>query len=129
MNTCEVSAVLFARDKSRVAAFYRDVLGLICTAEDEDHSVLNCRGFDFIVHQIPKHLLAECSVEEESRRKENGSIRLNYPVVSIEKVRTLAASLGGHVDVAPPDWAPRDANFFLGHDPEGNVFKISEQSR
>jgi hypothetical protein len=30
------------------------------------------------------------------------------------------------VDDAPPEWAARDANFFLGYDPEGNVFGVSQ---
>lgn len=129
MASSEVSAVLFAKDQARVAAFYREALGFICTASDEDHSVLNCRGFDLIVHQIPKHILDERDVEEVPRQRGNSAIRLNFPVDSIETARSFAASFGGHVDDSPPPWAPRDANIYLGHDPKGNVFKVSQRTR
>jgi catechol 2,3-dioxygenase-like lactoylglutathione lyase family enzyme len=122
----EVRAVLFAKDHTKVARFYREALGLIFTAGDEDHSVLNCRGFELVVHQIPKQYLNESSREEIPVRRENSPIRLDFPVDSIDSARSLAATLGGRVDDSPPAWAPRDAKFCLGHDPEGNVFKLIE---
>jgi hypothetical protein len=30
------------------------------------------------------------------------------------------------VDETPPPWAEPDAIVFLGYDPEGNVFKVSQ---
>jgi catechol-2,3-dioxygenase len=124
----EVSAVLFAKDHAKVARFYREALGLICTASDDDHSVLNCNGFDLVVHQIPKQHLEESNQEMPVRRG-NGRVRLDFPVDSIEAARSIAATLGGRVDDLPPAWAASDANFYLGHDPEGNVFKLSERAR
>ena len=125
----EVSAVLFAKDHTTVARFYREALGLTRTAGDEDHSVLNCSGFDLVVHQIPKQYLDEGNREETPARRENGPIRLDFPVDSVDAARSIAATLGGQVDDLSPAWAPRDANFYLGHDPEGNIFKLSERAR
>jgi hypothetical protein len=56
-------------------------------------------------------------------------MRLDYPVTSIESSRRLARSLGGDIDDAPPAWAERSANFFFGHDPEGNQFGVSASGR
>ena len=42
--------------------------------------------------------------------------------------RATARSLGGGIDDAPPAWAERNANFFLGYDPEGNVFGVRQQA-
>lgn len=125
----EVSAVLFAKDHAKVARFYREALGLSHTEGDDEHSVLNCRGFDLVVHQIPKHYLDELGPDKPPAQRGNGSIRLNFPVDSIDAARSIAEKLGGRVDDAPPEWAPKDANFYLGHDPEGNVFKLSESAR
>jgi hypothetical protein len=36
--------------------------------------------------------------------------------------------LGGDIDGHPPSWAERGANFFLGYDPEGNVFGVSQEA-
>lgn len=134
MRTCEVSAVLFAKDKNRVARFYRDALGFECTMDDEYHSVLNCCGFDLIVHQIPRRYLDECETGEIREEKEVversfNPIRLDYPVDDIQAVRSKSAQLGGRVDDKPPDWAAPDADVFLGNDPEGNVFKVKQRSR
>jgi predicted enzyme related to lactoylglutathione lyase len=122
----KVSAVLFAEDHANVARFYREALGLARTAGDEDHSVLNCRGFDLIVHQIPGQYLREHDDEATPAPRGNGRIRLDFPVDSIDAARAIAAKLGGRVDDSPPAWAPQDANFCLGHDPEGNVFRLIE---
>lgn len=129
MASSKVSAVLFAKDQARVAIFYREALGLTCTGSDEDHSVLTCDGFDLIVHQIPKHIADGCVIDQPPRRRVEGAIRLNFPVDSIEAARSIAASLGGQLDDSPPAWARGDTNTCLGHDPEGNVFKVSQRAR
>jgi len=125
----EVSAVLFARDHAKVARFYREALGLVYTSGDDDHSVLNCSGFELVIHQIPKHVLKESNPAPATGRREHGRIRLNLPVDNMGVARSIATQLGGQVDDAPPGWALEDANFYLGHDPEGNVFKLSERTR
>lgn len=125
----EVSAVLFARDHAKVAAFYREALGFTCTASDDEHSLLNCEGFDLIVHQIPKDILDQCKTEDVPRRRASSPIRLNFPVDNIESARSIAASFGGQVDDLPPPWASGDVNIYLGHDPEGNVFRVSQRVR
>jgi predicted enzyme related to lactoylglutathione lyase len=126
METAKVSAVLFAQDLKHVAAFYAQALGMSCTQSDEHHVSLDCRGFNLIVHQIPRHMAGGIAIQQPPRRREDGAIRLNFPVQSVAMTRRLARSLGGEVDDVPPAWAAPGANVFLGHDPEGNVFKVSE---
>jgi predicted enzyme related to lactoylglutathione lyase len=128
MEASSASAVLFAKDLKKVAAFYCQALGMICSASDEQHWALDGYGFHLIVHQIPKHIAAKITVQQPPERRVWGAIRLNFPVRSIEDSRRAARSLGGEVDDAPPDWADRNANFFLGYDPEGNVFGASQHA-
>ena len=128
MESSKVSAVLFVKDLKAVAAFYSQALGMKCTVNDEDHSVLNCCGFDLIVHQIPKHVANVIAIKQPPKRRVEGAIRLNFPVRSIEETRTIARSLGGKLDDAPPAWASSNSNDFLGHDPEGNVFHVSQHT-
>ena len=123
----EVSAVLFAKDHAKVARFYSEALGFARISGDAEHSVLNCQGFDLIVHQIPGQFLEPGNDNDAPGRRDNGPIRLDFPVRSIEDSRTIAARLGGRLDASPPPWAPADANFRLGHDPEGNVFRVIER--
>jgi predicted enzyme related to lactoylglutathione lyase len=125
MKSSSVSAVLFAKDATKVAAFYVEALGLSCTFSDSQHSALSCGGFELIIQQIPKHIADGFTLQEPPRRRIEGAIRLNLPVQSIEDTRKLAGAFGGEVDAARPAWAPSGANMFLGQDPEGNVFMVS----
>ena len=127
MESPSVSAVLFVKNLKRVADFYSNALGFSCSHRDQEHAVLNCCGFELIVHRIPAQLGSDASVEDPPERRVWAAIRLNLPVRNVQHTRQLASELGGHVDDAPPEWADPKANVFLGHDPEGNVFKISEQ--
>jgi len=126
MESASVSAVLFAHDLNKVSNFYAQALGMGFTRGDEHHVILNCRGFNLVVHQIPHHLADGIVFEHPPRRRAEGAIRLNFPVQNITETRRLARSMGGEVDSKPPSWAEPNANVFLGYDPEGNVFKVSE---
>jgi len=128
MESSKVSAVLFVKDVKGVAAFYSQALGMKCSFNDEYQSVLNCCGFDLTVHQIPKHIANEITIKQPPERRLEGAIRLSFPVRSIEETRAIARSLGGELDDAPPAWANSNNNDFLGHDPEGNVFHVSQHT-
>lgn len=128
MESGSVSAVLFVKDLKKAENFYCGALSMSCRNSDEHHSILNCRGFDLIVHQIPKHIADEITIDDPPARRVEGAIRLNFAVQSIPDTRRLARSLGGDVDDAPPSWAAADANVFLGCDTEGNVFKVSQHA-
>ena len=128
MEAASVSAVLFVKDLERVATFYVQALGMSCTLSEDHHFVLNCRGFTLIVHQIPKDIADGIALQKPPQRRVKGTLRLNFPVQNIAEARRLARSLGGQVDDTPPEWAEPNANVFLGYDPEGNVFKVSEHA-
>lgn len=124
MSGIRVSAVLFARDPEKVAAFYVAMLGAEVKLSDAHHSRLACAGFDLVVHQIPAHLLPEATPDEPVQRREMSAIRIDYPVADLLHARREALRLGGCIDDLPPPWAGGDPRFFLGQDPEGNVFGV-----
>jgi hypothetical protein len=61
-------------------------------------------------------------ISDPPRRRENGAVRLDFIVDDISRSRSDARSLGGVIDDQPPSWAGGDIRFYLGHDPDGNVF-------
>ena len=124
MNDTRVSAVLFARDQKKVAAFYETVLDAEKKSGDAHHTSLSCAGLDLMVHQIPAHLLPAVTSGEPVERREATAIRLDYPVADLERARRDARRLGGSIDEQPPPWAAGDTRYFLGQDPEGNVFGL-----
>lgn len=120
-------AVLFVKDLAKVVAFYVGALGMTRASGDDDHAVLECGGFELIVHRIPKQIADTIVITQPPVRRVWGATRLDFPVASVHDSRRFARSLGGDVDDAPPPWAERDANFFFGYDPEGNQFGLSER--
>ena len=127
METSSVRAVLFVKDLSRAVAFYAGALGMTRVSGDNDHAILECDGFELVVHQIPKQIAETIVIAQPPIRRVWGAIRLDFPVSSVGDSRRLARALGGDVDEAPPPWADRNANLFFGYDPEGNQFGVSER--
>jgi catechol 2,3-dioxygenase-like lactoylglutathione lyase family enzyme len=121
-----VNAVLFVKDLRSVARFYSMALGMRVATSDEHHWLLDCSGFELVVHQIPKHIADTIVLERPPTPRVTGAIRLDFPVRSIVECRRAARALGGKIDDNPPDWADPDANFFFGYDPEGNQFGVRE---
>jgi hypothetical protein len=114
--------VLFASDLDVLAGFYQQVFNISATRRDDDHALLNINGFELMIHQIPKHLLDPTPITSPPERRERTAIRLNFPIPDMVTARREAHRLGGIIDELPPPWAGTDTSFFLGHDPEGNVF-------
>jgi predicted enzyme related to lactoylglutathione lyase len=121
----KVSAVLFARDLQRVGEFYEKALGMRREHFDAEHIALDCHGFSLIIHQIPAHLI-NASMSAACDRREDAALRLSIPVTDVDAARRAAQLCGGCIDSSPPAWATATARVFLGHDPEGNVLKVSD---
>ena len=123
----KIRAVLFAKNLERVARFYSEALELTRVSEDASYVLLKQGGFELIIHQIPKPVADGIEISEPPLRREVGALRLDYPIRDVKVGRTLAKSLGGAIDESPPPWADNGTNFYLGFDPEGNVFGVSQQ--
>ncbi|HTU67061.1 MAG TPA: VOC family protein [Steroidobacteraceae bacterium] len=119
-----VSALLFVRDVRRATRFYVAVFDAQVRAVDDRHAALDVRGFRLVIHVMsPVDAEAE---DQPPHRRESTAIRLDYVVNNIEKARVAAQIHAGHIDEQPPQWAPSGSRFHLGHDPEGNVFGVSD---
>jgi hypothetical protein len=126
MDTSSVRAVLFVKDLGRAAAFYIGALDMTRVSGSEDHAVLDCGGFELVLHRIPKQIADTIVITEPPVRRMWAATRLDFPVASVEDSRKLARALGGDIDDAPPPCAKPDSGFFFGYDPEGNQFGVSE---
>jgi hypothetical protein len=122
MSKCVMSGVLFAKDARSLTGFYAGVLAGTVLREDPQFALLDWGGFHLVIHQVPAHLASEVLVSTPPQRREQGALRLDYPVDDVTRARDAARRMGGAIDDAPPSWAGNDASFFLGYDPEGNVF-------
>jgi hypothetical protein len=103
MSTSDVGAVVFVRDLQGVATFYAKALGMRVAASDEHHFRLDCRGFERVVHQIPRHIAENIVIERPPKRRMTAALRLDYPVDDLAASRKTArlARLCGRVVSAP----------------------------
>jgi predicted enzyme related to lactoylglutathione lyase len=120
------SAVIFAKDVSRLAHFYREVIGLKEVHADKDHAVLDERGFQLVIHGIPGRIAAQIEISEPPQVRENTPIKICLPVSRIEEARSKAAGLGGKIGAKNKEWEARGFRACDGYDPEGNVFQVRE---
>ena len=127
VEVSSVRAVLFVKDLSNVTSFYSEALGMACGTRDDSHALLNRGGFELIIQQIPKHIADGIDIDQPPVRRVGSAVRLDYAVENIQSTRRLAKSLGGDIDETPPSWADGETSFYLGYDPEGNVFGVSQQ--
>jgi predicted enzyme related to lactoylglutathione lyase len=120
-----VSALLFVRDVRRVTRFYVATFAAHVLAVDDRHAALDVRGFRLVIHEIsgPPALPDEGNAPV---RRESTAIRLDYVVTDVSSARNAAAQHGGQIDELPPRWAPAESKIFLGFDPEGNVFGVTQ---
>lgn len=117
--------MLFVRDVRRVTRFYVGVFGAYVRSVDDRHAALDIRGFRLVIHEVSVPL-PPFDASKLPERRESAAIRVDYPVTDIVKARNEAKQHGGSIDDQPPSWAPPGTQFFLGFDPEGNVFGVTQ---
>ena len=121
-------AVIYAKDLSRVIAFYRDVTGLPVTHSEIDYAVLESELFQLVVHAIPAGIAASIDVANPPLRREDAAVKLVFPVPSIAASRALAALHGGALNPPEREWQFQGHRICDGHDPEGNVIQLREHA-
>jgi predicted enzyme related to lactoylglutathione lyase len=119
-------AVVYAKNMSRVARFYEEVLSMSVAHSESDHVVLESSGFELVVHAIPKRIADSFQIATPPERREETPIKLFFHVASIEGIRSRVAALGGELNPASRAWEARDFRACDGHDPEGNVVQFRE---
>lgn len=128
-NLPKHGAVLFAKDLPRVAAFYRELLGMTQTLSEKRLIVLESETYQLIIHGIPKQVTDRLNITVPPKRRVDLPIKLVFPVKSLAETRAAAVALGGQVDDASAQFSSRGFTACDGYDPEGNVLQFREAAR
>ena len=120
-------AVIYAKDTSRVAAFYARVMGFRIAHSDAEHAALEYGGFQLIIHAIPPEIAASIAIANPPARREDSAVKLIFSVASINHARALAAEAGGELNPPEREWQFQGNRVCDGHDPEGNVIQLRER--
>ena len=112
--------ILFTGDADRLAAFYRDVLGLAVLEQEPGWIVLDAGGVKLAVHGIPKDIAGE--VTDPPQKREDSYYK---PTFVVDDLDATLAKLAAHgiAMTAPRTYGPR--TYSDGMDPDGNVFQVA----
>jgi predicted enzyme related to lactoylglutathione lyase len=124
MSLPKPGAVLFAKDVAGLAAFYEQVVGLICTHEDASVRVLESELQQLVIHRIPAAIAGIIRITVPPQLREDTAVKLVFAVDSLERARAAAAACGGALQ--PPERSFEVHGFRAcdGYDPEGNVLQF-----
>jgi predicted enzyme related to lactoylglutathione lyase len=120
----KVAAVLFAADPQRLAAFYAAMTGLAVGTGDEGQPTLVSDAFELTFHA----LAGQSPPDVCASAREDGHVRLVFPVASLAAARDSAPALGGRVRPTNEESRGRDFVACDAVDPEGNVIQLRESA-
>jgi predicted enzyme related to lactoylglutathione lyase len=121
------AAVIYAKDITRVSAFYAAVAGLDRTHAERAHIILESPAFQLVVLAVPTRIAASITLTTPPTRRTDVAIKPVFFVPSIAAAREAAARLGGELNPPERQWTFQGATVCDGHDPEGNVFQLRER--
>jgi predicted enzyme related to lactoylglutathione lyase len=121
------SLVVFAKNKKRVSAFYRQTLGLTAIEEHASHDLLRGPGIELVIHAIPRKIAATITLTKPPSVRDDTPLKPAFVVKSLDAVRSAAAATGGFLKPIEAAWQIRGATVLDGHDPEGNVVQFKQR--
>ncbi len=118
--------VVFAKNKPRVAAFYRQALDLAVIESEPSHDLLRGHGLEVVVHAIPADIAAGIDIADPPTPREETPFKPTFVVPSLEHVRAAAQATGGYLKPREGAWHFRGHAVLDGWDPEGNVVQFKQ---
>jgi len=116
---------LYAKDLTRMVAFYEAVLHLKVLRRTDELVVLRSPDLQLLIHATPATIAAGVEISTPPQPRENSAIKFFYTVPSLAIAETNARALGGNMLAGQwngPGFVVRNA-----YDPEGNIFQLRER--
>lgn len=120
------SLVVFAKDKDRVAAYYRQSLDLSVVQSEPSHDLMRADGVEVIVHSIPESHAAAIVIDSPPVPREDTPFKPVFVVASLAAVRRAAEATGGHLRPDSAAWQFEGRVILDGWDPEGNIVQFQQ---
>lgn len=115
--------ILFTHDVDRLAAFYRDVLGLALVESEPGWCVLDAGGVHLALHGIPAHIAG--TVSDPPKKREDSSWKPTFLVDDLDATLARLAAAGIAMST-PKTYGPR--TYADGIDVDGNVIQIARHA-
>src|SRR5688572_15709978 len=88
---------IYAKDISRVAAFYESILGLARRHATPDLVVLQGSGLQLVVHAMAPEIATAVAASDPPVPRDNAALKFFFTVPSLASAREMAPALGGMV--------------------------------
>lgn len=118
--------VVFAKNKSRVSAFYQQTLSLEVHESDTSHDLLRGHGHEVVVHSIPRRIAAGIRIARPPEPRDGTPFKPSFVVASLAEVRRAAEATGGFLNPEAGAWHFRGHVVLDGWDPEGNIVQFKQ---
>ena len=116
---------IYAKDVSRLAAFYENLLDMERLHATAELVVLQSSNVQLVLHAMPPQHASAVTISSPPQRRENTALKFFFTVPAIENASRVAASLGG--EVLAEQWRGRGFRACNAVDPEGNIFQLRER--
>lgn len=117
-------ALIYAKDLTRLADFYTQVLQMEQLHARPEIVVLESADMQLLIHAIPPHIAETIEILSPPEPREDTAIKLFFTVPSLEWAREVVGRLGGVV--REEVWEGSGFSVCNALDPEGNVFQVRE---
>jgi catechol-2,3-dioxygenase len=122
------SVVVYAKEITPVAEFYRRTLGLSTIEQAPGFVVLAGPGVELNVVRVPEHIADAITITQPPQLREETPLKFSFLVPSLEAVRVQAVATGGGLKPAAEAWIWRGMLHLDGYDPEGNVVQFRSEA-
>ncbi len=119
------TAFVFARGTESLARFYEAAFGFTVTHREPGWIVMDAGGIELAVHQIPDEIAGDIVVADPPHERTWGSTKLVFAVEDFAAAKGRLEAAGARFR-EPNTWDGETARDFI--DPEGNVFRIRQES-
>ena len=125
-GTVKSGAVIFAKDVGAMARFYESVVAMRVLAEEEGAVRLENDSIQLVIHALPKGIAKQIEISVPPKVREQAAVKPVFAVDSLDRVRSVASSLGGGMNPASSAFVWAGFRACDGHDPEGNQVQFRE---
>lgn len=74
--------VVFAKNKRRVSAFYRETLSLLAVESESSHDLLRGGGYEVVVHAIPRKYASGIRIARPAVPREDVPLKPTFVVAT-----------------------------------------------
>jgi len=125
-NSARAGVLVYAKDLKVVSLSYEKVLSARILHSDAEHTVLQSRDAQLIIHAIPPRYSASIKIARPPIAREEQAIKPFFTVENLMAAEESATDCGGIV--WGPVWSGPEIRVRNVCDPEGNIIHLRESA-